>query len=148
MNETNTTPPVVDNPTDNPTPVVDNWTEKWDESLFPEAQVNGPFYYALFLEEKLRRCVELVEWFSLKWGDDKDPLFPWMDEMTGQTLEGNIRLAHTWYEIVRHGTPCATCQGTRGRRLATDQERVFTFEPCDACGGRGFHPNEIDGRES
>ena len=137
---------VVDNPVDNPTPedgggvVEPTWTQHWEESLYPLEQIHGPLYYALFLETKLRQARDLIMWFSRKWGDDLDPLFPWRDEYTQSDLPGNVALSRTWYEIVRDGAPCEACEGTRGKRVATDQDRVFTFEPCVECGGRGFLP--------
>ena len=138
---------VVDNPGDNfvseSAPVVDNSSPVVDNSpLYPLEQIHGPLYYALFLETKLRQARDLIMWFSRKWGDDLDPLFPWRDEYTESDLPGNVELSRTWYEIVRDGVPCEVCEGTRGRRVATDQDRVFTFDPCLACGGRGFIPNQ------
>ena len=147
--------PVVDNTVDNfppeegwavdnSPPVVDKylWTGKWEESLYPEHQVNGPLYYALFLEAKLREAQLLVLWFSRKWGNDHDPMFPWRDDMSGQELPENRALCDTWYEIVRHGVVCEACEGSRGVRQHTNQDRVFTFDPCVACGGRGFTTSE------
>lgn len=110
--------------------------------LYPEAQADkGLFYYAMFLEGKLGEARRLVEWFSRKWGDNLDPLFPWRDEFTHTDLPGNRQLADTWYEIVRHGLVCETCEGTRGTLTPTAQERVSTFMPCPACGGMGYFPN-------
>ena len=147
-----TAPPVVDNSEKEYNDFLDDtvegfpedatWTEGWEESLYPESQVNGPFYYALFLERKLREARDLITWFSRKWGDDHDPLFPWRDEMTGQDLPGNRLLADTWYEVVRGGIVCEVCEGTRGKRKSTDVERVYTFDACEACQGQGFIKSE------
>ena len=136
-------PQAVDNLGETSPPVVEKpWTEGWEESLYPESQVNGPFYYAMFLEKKLREARDLITWFSRKWGDDHDPLFPWRDEMSGQDLPGNRLLADTWYEVVRGGLVCEVCEGTRGRRKSTDVERVYTFDACEACQGQGFIKSE------
>lgn len=153
----------VENPgggVDNSAPVVDNLpdVEPWEDSpaieveapvaagdpeisaAYLDRQRNGLFYYAMFLEVKLGEARSLIEWYSKKWGEDYDPLFPWRDEYTRQDLPGNRKLADTWYELVRGGTVCETCEGTRGVRTPTEQERVFTFTPCEVCGGRGFFP--------
>ena len=98
----------------------------------------GPFAYSLFLEEKLRQARDLIKWFSLRWGADHDPLFPWRDPVTHADLPENRRLQDTWYEVVRGGVVCESCEGTGGTRISADQDRVFTFEACSACQGPGY----------
>lgn len=80
---------------------------------------------------------DLVKWFALKWGD-QNPEFPESDPVTGQLLPGNIELSNTWYAVVRDGTKCPVCRGSKYSGVHEVQRDVVELTICANCDGQGF----------
>jgi hypothetical protein len=137
----------VDNSSTYPQPgdkVVDNVpdVEPWEgddevrETYLAKAAM-GPFGYSLYLETKLGEARRLIQWFSLKYGEN-NPVFNYRDPMSGSNLEANRELSRTWFEVVRHGFVCLECEGIGAILYETGNVGVQRREICLTCEGRGY----------
>lgn len=98
------------------------------------------------LDRRIEPYLELIRWLAAKWADN-NPEFPDRDPLTGQRLEGNERLARTWYEVVRGGWRCPECLGSGVHYLTTSDAGVVHLERCSTCDGLGFTQSPPSGDE-
>lgn len=89
------------------------------------------------LYDQYRRLEDLIRWLAGKWGAN-NPAFPDRDPLTGQSLPGNVALSQTWYQVVRGGQRCPSCDGAGHHYQRTGDDDVVYLELCDVCDGAGY----------